>query len=108
MLVLVEECIKCLLSEYYKVIFMNRQVYFTIKGDKKRHQFAFLTSVVVGCGMSNYCRWLILLLSLDCLNQSLYLFFAFESSRSSDWNVIFVDNFIKWDDSIFGVSRSPK
>lgn len=87
---------------------MNRQVYFTIKGDKKRHQFAFLTTVVVGCGMSTYCTVLILLLFFYCLNQSLYLFFAFESSRSSDGNVIFFDNFIKWDDSIFGVSRSPK
>ena len=107
-LVLVEECIKCLLSEYYKIIFMNRQVYFTIKGDKKRHQFAFLTSVVVGCGMSIYCRGLILLLSLDCLNQSLYLFFAFESSRSRDGNVIFLDTSIKWNDGVFGVDRFPE
>ena len=87
---------------------MNRQVYFTIKDDKKRHQFAFFKLLYVSSGIFNNCRGLILLLFFYRLNQSLYLFFAFESSRSRDGNVIFFDNFIKWDDSVFGVSRSPK
>lgn len=51
---------------------------------------------------------LILLLCLDRLNQSLYLFFAFESSRSRDGNVIFLDTSIKWNDSVFGVDRFPE
>lgn len=50
---------------------------------------------------------LILLLCLDRLNQSFYLFFAFESSWSRDGNVIFFDNSIKWNYCIFGMDHSP-
>ena len=58
--------------------------------------------------MSIYCIGLILLLFFYRLNQSLYLFLAFESGGSCDWNVVFFDKCIKWNDCIFGVDHSPE
>lgn len=44
--VLVRECIKCLLSEYYKVIFMNRQLYFAVKIHGMRRHLSLAITVL--------------------------------------------------------------